>query len=170
MKHSLSEQEAQRLISAWMTVLQWTMVSRSWHGAVMSECRRTESQVHGAITENIDSSSPNSINTHVTESASQACALEERREKMKTILRDTLAFLLGRGFIIPALWSFSFICVKIKLHMICNVSAPLTAIGRRPSCTRDNRYTDCCSGYCCSCTAHYFPIVISRKQLNKNTR
>lgn len=49
---------------------------------------------------------------------------------MKTILRDRLLFFSERVFIIQALWYFSFICVKIKLHMISNVSATSTVIGR----------------------------------------
>lgn len=91
-------------------------------------------------------------------------------KKMKNILRDRLFFFSERLFIIQALWYFSFICVKIKLHMISNVSATPTVIGRWPSWKWDNRYIVCCSGKCCSSTAQYFSIVTSRKQLNKNTR
>lgn len=89
---------------------------------------------------------------------------------MKPVLGDRLPFLSGTGFIIRALWAASAICVKIKLHMICAVPAPPPAIGRRPSCRRDNSYTVCRTGRRRCCTPRHLPIVISRKQLNKNTR
>lgn len=36
-------------------------------------------------------------------------------------------------------------CVKIKLHMISNVSGPPLVVGRRPPCGSDNRYILCLS-------------------------
>lgn len=57
----------------------------------------------------------------------------------------------GRPFFWILLWcwrSLSILllfCVKIKLHMISNVSGPPLVVGRRPPCGSDNRYILCLS-------------------------
>lgn len=94
--------------------------------------------------------------------------LNSLRNGIKNFLWDRLFFFTQRFFIMPALWYFSFICVKIKLHIPHSAFSAPTVIGHWPSWKWDNRYTVCYLGWQCSSTVQYFSIVKFWKQLNKN--
>lgn len=91
------------------------------------------------------------------------------RGPARTLLGDRPPF-SARLFIIPALRRFSFICVEIELHRVPHAPAARAA---RVGDLRAHEIIATSSappGQRRPRTAHYLPIVISRKQLNKNTR